>query len=558
MPTSRAMKVRTRILLAGAAIVLAVPPTAYLALPGIVKGKVEQRYPFVKVGRAEFPFPFDKVRLHDVHVTKPNVQGDFPLIVVTREDESVEVVGGSFEYTMGEHRDAPSGVEKHRITASGLTGIVHREGLTASVEGLDLDDKEVRFHSAHVREPGGAVWAEAGEGIVNRSSFTTTLKTALVHSAALAHFVKELPLVSDVDARDVVVYPKDKWVHAGSVVFAQTTAKQVDVQYQDPRVDVSVDSVTTEHPRAYTGPMTFRGLKTSFNLQTLREGAVMVETAGVKFFIDPKTQGIAGDEECNAWLDALPQEMHVPAMDGLRFKGRLAFEVQIKPEVKLDLRNHCKAICPVPSIEAFKHAFTYTVYDKDNEETVREMGPGTPDWVKLADISPLMPVAVMNLEDPSFRSHRGFVSGALRNSLQEDVEKDKFLRGGSTITMQLAKNVFLKRSKTIGRKVQEALLTIALESCLTKDQIMELYLNAVEFGPDLYGIGPAAKHYFDEDADMLDARQAFFLASILPKPKKAPKPDEKTMARVSNLMKTLVNRGSIDEDMLTQVEWEKL
>lgn len=551
---------RSRIALVTAGTFALLGVGGYLALPSILKNKIEDKYPYVKVDRVELRWPFDKVVLHDVEVTKSNVRGHFALVVVTRADESVEVIGGDFDYTAADHKEPTSGGEKHRITARGLKGTVHKGVYAVVLEGVDVEEKKACFHLAHVRDPEGsyAVWIEAGDGCVARDGSAVTLKTALVQADILAHFSKGLPVASNVDVRDVDVFPKEMRVHAGSVVYAQTTAKDVDVRYEEPRANVTVASVTTEHPRAYTGPMTFLGLKTSFDPKRLREETLMVETGGVKLLVDPKTQGISGDEECNAWLNALPEEMHVPAMNGLRFKGRLAFEVQIKPEVKLDLHNKCRAICPVPSIEALKHPFTYTVYDKDNREDVRETGPGAEEWVKLADISPLMPVAVMNLEDPSFPHHHGFVPGALRNSLKEDVEKDKFLRGGSTITMQLAKNAFLKRSKTIGRKIQEALLTIALESCLTKDQIMELYLNVVEFGPDLYGIGPAAKHYFDVSADTLDAKQSFYLASILPKPKKAPKPDEKTMMRVGELMKTLVNRGSLDEDLLTQVAWDKL
>lgn len=552
------MKPLTRTLLIGASLVLVIPASVTLAMPSIVKAQVEKRYPYVKVGQAEFTFPFKKVVLHNVHVDKSNVHGDFPLIIVTRADESVEILGGEFDYTMSsDHKDPTSG-EKHRITARDLKGVVHREGYTAEVEQLRVDEKQVCFHYARVREPGGVVWAEAGDGCAHRDGTEVTLAAALVHSEAVAHFAKDLPLVSDIDAREVVIYPKGTSLSAKSIDYAQTTANSVALSYSEPVLNVIIQSVTTEHPRAYADPMTFRDIQAHFEPKLLRDNPISIDVAGVTVILDYKTKAVAGDEDCNAWLDALPKEMHVPAMDGLRFTGKLGFEVRLKPEVRFDFHNKCKAICPVPSIEAMKHAFTYTVYDKDNEEGTREMGPGTPDWVKLSDISPLMPLAVMNLEDPSFRTHHGFVPGALRNSIKEDLEKDKFLRGGSTISMQLAKNVFLKRSKTIGRKVQEALLTIALESCLTKDQIMELYLNAVEFGPDLYGIGPAAKHYFDEDADMLDAKQSFYLASILPKPKKAPKPDEKTMARVSSLMKTLVNRGSIDEDLLTTVDWEKL
>jgi hypothetical protein len=556
------MKLGRSMLLAGITVSICVASTMgyRYGLPTLVKSKIESKYPYVRVGRVEFGYPFKTVTLHDVDVTKANAKGHFPLVVVTRADESVDIEGGNFEYTITDHKD-PSAGKKHKITAHNLNGTAHKGDYSVEIENLSVDDTQACFWRAHVRHE-GAIWGDVADGCVARDLSKVQFKAGLVSQDAVAHFAKDaLPhdMLGAVDSRDVEVYPKEMRAHAGEVTYMMTTAKDVSVSYVDPRVNVAVGSVTTEHERAYSGPMTFRGLKTSFDPKKLREEALMVETGGIKLFADPKTLGVAGDEECNDWLDALPAEMHVPAMDGLRFKGRLSFEMQIKPEVKLDLHNKCKAICPVPSVEALKHAFSYTIYDKNNEEGTRLTGPDSPDWVwaKLADISPFMPLAVINLEDPSFRSHHGFVAGAIRNSIKEDVDKDKFARGGSTISMQLAKNVFLKRSKTIGRKVQEALLTIALESCLTKDQIMETYLNVVEFGPDIYGIKAAAESYFSEDASLLDPKQAFYLASILPKPKRAPKPDEKTMARVADLMQVLVNRGSIDPDALTAVEWEK-
>jgi membrane peptidoglycan carboxypeptidase len=121
-------------------------------------------------------------------------------------------------------------------------------------------------------------------------------------------------------------------------------------------------------------------------------------------------------------------------------------------------------------------------------------------------------------EDGAFFRHKGFDREAIRNSIRENVKAGRFLRGASTISMQTAKNLYLSREKTLARKLEEAVLTMLLEQELSKDQIMELYLNVIEFGPGVYGVGPAARHYFNASAAQLSLGQALYLASLLPSP----------------------------------------
>ncbi len=160
-----------------------------------------------------------------------------------------------------------------------------------------------------------------------------------------------------------------------------------------------------------------------------------------------------------------------------------------------------------------------------------------------------MPLAAIALEDPGFPHHRGIIAQALENSLKMNVEAQKFVRGCSTITMQLAKNIWLRRDKSLGRKVQEAILALSLESCLNKDEILALYLNVVEYGANLYGIGPAAHRYFKTAPAGLDPVQAFYLASILPAPKKASPPTEERLKQTAKLMRRLAENGHLPEGM---------
>src|SRR5690606_4948166 len=106
----------------------------------------------------------------------------------------------------------------------------------------------------------------------------------------------------------------------------------------------------------------------------------------------------------------------------------------------------------------------------------------------------------------------------IESAIRDNVRAGAFVRGASTLSMQLAKNLYLSRTKTLSRKLQEAALTMLLEQNFTKRELMELYLNVEEFGPGIYGIGPAAAYYFGQTPGQLTPAQAFFIASLLPAP----------------------------------------
>ena len=122
-------------------------------------------------------------------------------------------------------------------------------------------------------------------------------------------------------------------------------------------------------------------------------------------------------------------------------------------------------------------------------------------------------------EDGTFRSHSGFSAEHIRNSLVADIREGGFVRGASTLTMQLARNLFLSREKTLARKLQEVFLTWRLEETLSKDRILEIYANIVELGPDVFGFAEASSYYFGTDIRELGVRETAFLVSILPGPR---------------------------------------
>ena len=171
-------------------------------------------------------------------------------------------------------------------------------------------------------------------------------------------------------------------------------------------------------------------------------------------------------------------------------------------------------------IERFQGPFRHRAIEPD--ETVFEMrtGPGTPNWVVFSDISPFMTAAAISHEDGAFYEHGGFAPWAIRDALVRNLQEGRYVVGASTISMQLAKNLYLQREKTIARKVQEVILTWWLENALNKDEILELYLNVIEYGPAVYGLRNAAAYYFGRNPIDLSPAESAFLACMLPSPKR--------------------------------------
>jgi len=168
-------------------------------------------------------------------------------------------------------------------------------------------------------------------------------------------------------------------------------------------------------------------------------------------------------------------------------------------------------------------------------------------WVPLSRISPYVMKAVIIAEDDKFWSHEGFDFEAMQKALEKDLKKKKFKAGGSTISQQLAKNLYLSPSKNPIRKVKEAILTWRMEKNLSKRRIMELYLNLAEWGDGVFGIEAAARKHFGKSAAALGPREAAVLAAILPNPiRYSPHGGSKYVAyRSERIYQIMVRRGIV-------------
>ncbi|MDR1558018.1 MAG: transglycosylase domain-containing protein [Tannerellaceae bacterium] len=165
--------------------------------------------------------------------------------------------------------------------------------------------------------------------------------------------------------------------------------------------------------------------------------------------------------------------------------------------------------------------FVHTIYDKGSVVRRFEVGNRHPDFRPIHAISRYLPPAIMHGEDFAFYNHRGFYQEAFHKSLVENIEARSFTRGASTLSMQLVKNVFLNSDKTMVRKLEEILIVWLIENnrLTSKSRMLEVYMNIIEWGPNVYGITEAARFYFAKEPAALTLSECIFLAYIIPYPK---------------------------------------
>ncbi len=271
--------------------------------------------------------------------------------------------------------------------------------------------------------------------------------------------------------------------------------------------------------------------------------------------------------DCQRVLTAIPTEM-APYMAGYKLRGVFDTDVQVVIDWA-DLQatklaghvgiKHCRVTEePADSPKRLKEEFEHYVEVEKGQWTSFIVGESNDDYVKLEDISPYLIKSIMSTEDSAFYHHRGFIVSEFRTALVKNLEAGAFRYGASSITMQFVKNVLLYRDKTLARKLQELFLTWHVENTLTKDRILEIYFNVIEYGPGLYGIGPASWHYFSKAPKDLNPVEAAFFSSILPSPKERYKQycagtlTKWTEGKISRILGIMRKR-----DRLTDLEYEQ-
>lgn len=217
--------------------------------------------------------------------------------------------------------------------------------------------------------------------------------------------------------------------------------------------------------------------------------------------------------------------------DGIKTKGKLQLKVlfdldmeqpdSLKFSATLSGKDFSVLKWGITDFRKINGTFSYTVYESGNAIKTFDVGPENQNYVALDEISSYLKEAVLISENGGFFWSDGFNVDAFRQSIVQNIKEGRFVRGGSTIDMQLVKNVFLNRNKTIARKAEEILIVWLINTLnlCSKEKMYEVYLNLIEWGPGVYGISEASQYYFKKKPSKLNLPESIFLASIIPRPK---------------------------------------
>ncbi|HWB79443.1 MAG TPA: biosynthetic peptidoglycan transglycosylase [Nannocystaceae bacterium] len=311
--------------------------------------------------------------------------------------------------------------------------------------------------------------------------------------------------------------------------------------------DVSLEGLNVDHPVLAKQPVRDLGFELQFAVEVdpksrrlridhadiTREGVALQLTGEIEHALERRHRRYRMHARvpavpCQAVLDAIPAEL-VPSLQGFLLDGDfdldMAFDADYSDLERLVLGGRVGIASCVPrevpaqvSAERLGGAFTHRVTMRDGRQRVVQLYSGSSTFTPLSQISKHMVQAVLTTEDGGFWRHNGFLPSQFRTAMQRNLAAGKVRLGASTITMQMVKNVLLSHERTLSRKLQELFLTWYVETALSKDRIMEIYLNVIEFGPGIYGITRAARHYFGKYPEELSPPEAAYLALMLPSP----------------------------------------
>ncbi len=268
--------------------------------------------------------------------------------------------------------------------------------------------------------------------------------------------------------------------------------------------------------------------------------------------------------KCQDVIDSLPTGL-APAMRGFKLDGELDGSLSLSFS-RDDIENaklrggvsidNCQ-IVSAPAHASKETLFSGFEYKPYKSERTIKMSKDEESYTSFRRISSNFRNAVQTTEDPNFLKHNGFPRN-LDHALMENIKRGKFAYGGSTITMQLARMLFLGREKTIARKVQELYFTWYLERTLNKREIMELYANTIEVGPEMFGLHEASKHYFGRSPSNLSLNQAIFIATLLPNPVRRHKQfcDRKISKWTEGKIERVIDR-MYDSEMIDDLQHEE-
>lgn len=415
------------------------------------------------------------------------------------------------------------------------------EGLATTVNGLSIQDVE---GSLTVKDPKAEILAATLQGRTDKGqswSFDGTVDR--LKDTASGHLVAEGVLPSQLPIADLPLDPD----HGSISVDLEFEKKQHQITVQG---TVAVRDLRVFHKRLARDTVILGGdleLTAKADLSTkelvlesltvqpwVGDGlsAIQLKARGRVLYIEEPSEReyelelIMEPHPCMEVLTAIPSGL-LPDLQGFELGGdtTLDFKMVVKMadpdatvlEGGLETRK-CKLQKVPPVISGLSRSFMHIVRMKNGQVIERPLMRGHAFYVPFGDLPGYVPAAVLATEDGSFWRHKGYRASAFRDSLRRNVELGTIRRGASTLTMQMVKNTLLTHERTLSRKLEELILTWVVEKKLSKERILEIYLNIVEFGPGIYGVAHAADHYFGKSATELSSLEAVFLATLLPRP----------------------------------------
>lgn len=438
---------------------------------------------------------------------------------------------GSVNLELDPRRPFPLALDLHDASASPVEGVAARD-VAGTLVILDQDAHQVEA-DLRGETDGGQNWTFRGSVDRNARTVSATLTARGVRPGQVPG-AGSLPLDPDRGSVSVDVHldGSDSTLHVdgnarldGVVATHPRLARDEvvlsgDVELEGLRVDLEGDSVVLEGasltPRLADGSSSQVVLVASGQVDHLRDPAARRVTVQVQV-------GRAG---CQEMLRSVPPGL-VPALDGFELEGDASADLRVHVDVAdpeatvLEGGVHldgCRIRRAPRQVESLDGPFSHSVRMKSGRVVSRHLALGSPFFAALDELPAHVAGGPVATEDGGFWRHDGFLASHFEAALRHNVEAGGFVRGASTITMQMVKNVLLSHEKTLSRKMQEMFLTWVVERKLSKQRIMEIYLNVVEFGPGIYGIGHASRHYFDKSPQLLTSLEAAYLATLLPRP----------------------------------------
>ncbi|MBT9555848.1 MAG: transglycosylase domain-containing protein [Myxococcales bacterium] len=271
------------------------------------------------------------------------------------------------------------------------------------------------------------------------------------------------------------------------------------------------------------------------------------------------------DQDCQSLADAVPRAL-LETTGRLDVTGRATLEARLDvdledPENLTFETRGSLSDCTIASLgmsvdgklASLSRRFKFEPV-VNGEPVGAKVGPGTRNWVSMRKIPRFIVEAAMGTEDGGFYKHGGLKESLIRGALKLNFKHRRYVYGGSTITQQLVKNLFLTRTKNIARKFEEAVIATAVERSLSKERILELYLNCIEYGPKIWGIKKAARAYFGKEVEDLAAAEGLFLMAIKPYPVHAyyvardGQWNERWVERMRGVFEKMVRRGYVSRE----------